>query len=247
MAILGGRWLLARRFDPNAGSPEARKAAARQRTYRPEDAARLQADRQGDRVREPLRLHEYTTGRSILPWTVLAVLPCLAGLALFASAALRIERAKESANWPKVHGKIVSTTKIEPGPRRRRSVRTTTDVVYGYEVDGKAYRSNQIRFVLSEDAELLYTEGMDVFVHYDPANPANAVLLPGFKAPNDYVLFAIPTAILCVGLCLAGVAAKKYNRYRGIVKALRPAQSRQTWREAAGPRRGGLAWNPTHF
>jgi hypothetical protein len=64
------------------------------------------------------------------------------------------------------------------------------ELTYGYQVEGRPYRSNNIRYMMpplyrEEDARQIradYTEGRRVRVAYNPSNPSESVLEPGVPA-----------------------------------------------------------------
>lgn len=96
--------------------------------------------------------------------------------------------ARRAAKWPVTAGRIDSsgleTVRIDTGYRRWRPV-FRSRIVYSYEVAGRRYTAARVTFgayvmasipaLVSGQAER-YAEGSKVDVHYDPANPASAVL-----------------------------------------------------------------------
>ncbi len=96
------------------------------------------------------------------------------------------EREKASLQWPTVSGKIMQSEEVYvPG---RNSGDYRADIAYTYEVNGTRHVSHQISlwsanlggyggvtgaFVRN------HPSGSTVDVRYDPANPKNAVLVPG--------------------------------------------------------------------
>jgi hypothetical protein len=96
----------------------------------------------------------------------------------------------QSHKWPTVPGKIVSSELESETERHNRKPITTyaAAIRYAYEVDGKAYESDQIQLggtsETSQPGEFermvkRYPEGKRVTVYYDPDDPATATLEPG--------------------------------------------------------------------
>jgi hypothetical protein len=99
-------------------------------------------------------------------------------------------KARQAHKWPTVPGTIVSS-ELETGTERHNHKRITTyaaAIRYAYEVDGKAYESDQIQLggtsETSQPREFermvkRYPEGKRVTVYYDRDDPATATLEPG--------------------------------------------------------------------
>jgi uncharacterized protein DUF3592 len=75
--------------------------------------------------------------------------------------------------------------------------------LYQYTVDGILYEGTKIRYGawLAPETRLRYAQGNEVVVHYDPVNPAKAVLEPGV-APNAWVELIVGGLALASGLYL---------------------------------------------
>lgn len=120
----------------------------------------------------------------------------LVGLALAAYEAWRIHLGIEAMRWQRTTGKLTqawideATLPIEfdeeEGDRHSANVR------YHYKVGARWYKSSRLSYrgtlwiPLEEASELLagLEAGEDVDVHYDPRNPARAVLVPGSSTGN---------------------------------------------------------------
>jgi len=103
--------------------------------------------------------------------------------------ALRNRRyARESASWPNVLGRIISS-RVVSSTIEGASTMTTNyhpEIKYTYEVGGKVYAGERISFGLlitdlnpANAAVSKYPAGSEVKVTYDPSNPSVAVLEPG--------------------------------------------------------------------
>ncbi len=99
-------------------------------------------------------------------------------------------QAAEASGWPQIAGRIVSST-VEHYRQRVGGARTGNLVTfyeavveYSYTVNGHDYHSTRLSFgaksagsqALAEEKAARYPAGSQVMVHYDPLNPANAVL-----------------------------------------------------------------------
>lgn len=122
-------------------------------------------------------------------------------------------RMVASQSWPTTDGTIVSTRLM--GSRFREydgDYYTHLDayIRYEYAVDGVSYSSLSINSIDSpfypEDVADRYPVGMDVYVYYNPNDPAEAVLEPGFvdvlKAIDvfSYLFFAAGFYIIYAGV-----------------------------------------------
>lgn len=129
------------------------------------------------------------TTREIVLRFVGSGLIAIGALAAYGAARMRI-KVGQSHKWPTVPGEIVSS-ELEHKSGRHDGKRITTyaaGIRYAYEVDGKAYESDQIQLGGSsetsepEEFERMvkrYPEGKRVKVYYDPTDPATATLEPG--------------------------------------------------------------------
>jgi len=144
------------------------------------------------------------------------------GIALLVFGQRERQKAKATEKWPTVNGNIVSA-RIDQQTRTERSqgrtyTRTTyTPVVeYAYEAGGKPFQGNRIfpgsnmSYDLNTAQGILnrYQPGQATTVHYDPADPAQAVLET--KTKGSVVFMIIGGVCLVLGLvscCIAGVLA----------------------------------------
>jgi hypothetical protein len=132
------------------------------------------------------------------------------GVFVFSFGILNLKRARASAGWPTVQGRVLTRDVKEMTIRGRWSSRTAymPTLTYEYVVSGHTYRSNVIQFGLTnvktrEEAEQILgsnTPGKPVQVHYDPENPQVAVLQHGNRRALRMIgtgvfLFALPFAL----------------------------------------------------
>lgn len=84
-----------------------------------------------------------------------------------------------SATWPVAQGRIVSTN-------------GAPNLKFAYDVDGRACEHSRIRFGFLGDARAAVqdlTNGASVKVSYHPADPTQAVLVPGSSAGTHAMKF----------------------------------------------------------
>lgn len=91
-------------------------------------------------------------------------------------------RADASKKWPTASGTITASA-LERSPESKRRYRAA--VQYSYRVGGKDYQSSRVFWAGNEGRENhmasvveTYPAGTKVRVHYDPSDPAEAVLDP---------------------------------------------------------------------
>ncbi|MGX5841226.1 DUF3592 domain-containing protein [Mesorhizobium sp. ArgA1] len=122
--------------------------------------------------------------------------------------------AKRATKWPVTAGRIdasgLETVRIDNGYRRWRPV-FHSRIVYSYEVAGRHYTAARVTFgayvlasipaLVSGQAER-YAQGSKVDVHYDPANPASAVL--ECRARGVWVLWVCSAAFIGGAAWLVG-------------------------------------------
>ena len=131
-----------------------------------------------------------------------------------------IRQARASASWPTVQGEVTafaherarrSEADIgrDPGPSNvRRETRQTLDWAYTYAVDGETYTGRRAAWG-GPDRRGLYAMGDEVTVHYDPDDPATAILHPD-SAPASRAGAVL--ALLCVGgaMVYGGFSAQRH-------------------------------------
>ena len=140
-----------------------------------------------------------------------AIFFAISSLVLLANLVASRRQAKMAGGWPVVRGRIVSS-KVDSFWAKAGSARTGTQtryyqavVEYAYAVEGREYHSTHLAVgpqiagaeAGAKEKAGRYVAGSEVEVHYDPADPSNAVL-------DVKVIFAWPT--LVIGLLFAGLA-----------------------------------------
>jgi hypothetical protein len=150
-------------------------------------------------------------GRSPLAVPVVWPLAGVVCLVLAVVVSRKLDRAKElsssAARWPVVTGRVVRSVMRTPpvgtsghdwnSTRRGSGVgirfenNRYLDLLYRFEVEGRTYEGSHVtpgNFRVGEQDESLarrFPEGKTVPVHYNPANPSDAVLDPVAVRPGD--------------------------------------------------------------
>lgn len=150
------------------------------------------------------------------------VVVCLAfalGVALLGILSLRtLVRALDSADWPQVLGSVRSS-EVRRGCGKERSSYEVA-IRYDYSVHGLAYRGARVEFgrgYCGSEAGALalsqsFAPGAVVSVSFDPAQPAQSVLLAG---KVDGLMY------LAVGMYVLGVLALLVLPWRALSGRLR--------------------------
>ena len=139
------------------------------------------------------------------------------GLAIFGF--VQRKKAKTTETWPTASGSIVSSRLDQNTRTERRDNRTYTStsytpiVEYTYEIGGKTYQGNRVfpGASMSYDHGTAqgivnrYQPGAAVTVHYDPADPAQAVLETKSKGGNLFLIIGAVFAVLGIIGCCIGV------------------------------------------
>lgn len=123
----------------------------------------------------------------------------------------------QAAAWPQVAGRIVSSAvehyRERVGGARTGKLTTFYEAVveYAYSVNGREYHSTQLSFggkiagsqARAEAQAARYPEGGQVMVHYDPKNPANAVL--DVEIAHGVMWIVIALAFFAAAIFFSGV------------------------------------------
>lgn len=132
-------------------------------------------------------LAPYFPEKAVLPGVAFFT---LAGVMVLAMLWASRRQVAEASRWPQTAGRVVSST-VEHYRQRVGGARTgdlvtfyEAVVEYSYSVDGREYHSTRLSFggkaagaqALAEAQAAQYPAGSQVMVHYDPNNPANAVV-----------------------------------------------------------------------
>ena len=150
-------------------------------------------------------------GRSSLAAAVVWPFAGVACLVLAVVVSRKLDRSKElslsAARWPVVTGRVVRSVMRTPpvgtsghdwnstprgsGVGIRFENNRYLDLLYRFEVEGRTYEGSYVtpgNFRVGEQEEALarrFPEGKTVPVHYNPANPSDAVLDPVAVRPGD--------------------------------------------------------------
>jgi len=149
----------------------------------------------------------------------------LLGVGLVIFGIVQRKKAKTTETWPTANGTIVSSRLDQNTRTERRDGHTYTStsyapiVEYTYEIGGKPYQGNRIfpGATMSYDLGTAqgivnrYQPGAAVTVHYDPADPTQAVLETKSKGGNLFLIIGAVFAVLgtigcCVGVVLVFVS-----------------------------------------
>jgi hypothetical protein len=134
------------------------------------------------------------------------------GVALYVSQFRQGLRATASKRWPVSPGTVVASA-LEKSPDGRWRYRAA--VQYRYRAGGKEYQSDRIFWGGNEGRQkhmasviAAYPQGSKVSVHYDPQNPAEAVLDPAQHiGSRPLVLYAMAMITLGLFVLTGGVYA----------------------------------------
>lgn len=124
-------------------------------------------------------------------------------------------QAKQSQKWPTVSGEVVSSKIVEVSRKKSGKVKISykPEVVYEYEVEGKAFRNDQIS--LSDGSSSIrsfaegvveeYPPGKKVSVHFNPNDMEDSCLSTDVGWVN-WLMMAVGagTAIIGGNLALRG-------------------------------------------
>jgi Protein of unknown function (DUF3592) len=136
---------------------------------------------------------------------IFGVIALAIGVAVYVVQFRQGLRADASKKWPTSRGTIVSSA-LEQTPENKRRYRAA--VQYRYRAGGKNYESNRIFWGGNEGRQkhmtsvvASYPAGGEVRVHYDPQNPAEAVLDPTQNTGSR------PLVVYAMGMISIGVFA----------------------------------------
>jgi hypothetical protein len=137
----------------------------------------------------------------------------LFGLYMFKYALASYQKAIASLNWPCIDGKLV---KVHLWGRRNvdgemKEVRNL-DVAYNYKVLEKEFSGNAVTFytlVFPETTEFATRHPVNstIPVYYNPADPAESVLIPGTRPGNKRysdIILAIIGVITGIAIAVSG-------------------------------------------
>jgi hypothetical protein len=135
------------------------------------------------------------------------------GIGLIGKFAFDIIGAVGAGNWPTVQGTVLSS-RVERIDLKDRDDTYEAQVRYTYEVGGKAYTNDAIKFGYQAEtkggAESLaanYPAGKVIDVYYDPASPGRSVLETGITF--NPVLPCISPFIVLLGFYMVRVGLRQ--------------------------------------
>jgi len=147
---------------------------------------------------------------------MVAIFVLLIGIAAVVGGITLMSASRKARSWPVVTGRITertvgpSTTTGASRPGRYFEPRVT----YDYTVAGKSYQGHRIAIATAaydeDKARAVANELPDsVEVHYDPANPADAVLQPSSIGMSVLVLiFGALAALVGAGMLISSLSNK---------------------------------------
>jgi hypothetical protein len=131
-------------------------------------------------------------------------------------------RARASADWPSIRGRIVESSVdryLGKRPKGRSRTSYYARILYEFSVDGTtfyghrvAYGDDSFRYKSDvQDIVSRYPKGKDVIVHYMPGNPAESLLEPGLNGR----LWSFPVIgfiFFIVGILMAAFVPKAMKK-----------------------------------
>jgi hypothetical protein len=130
------------------------------------------------------------------------------------------KKTKTAEAWPIVNGVIESSRLIPGAPNKRGDGYTYSDnyytpaVEYTYEISGQTYRGSHINAgknmsydrSTAQGIVILYHPGTAVTVHYNPADPSQAVLETKSRGGKAFLFFGAVFAVLGLLSCSVVIA-----------------------------------------
>lgn len=115
-----------------------------------------------------------------------------------------MQAAEEAAVWPTTEG-IVMDSYIATHPGSEGQTSYSPELVYQYQVDGVSYNGDRL-FVTSHSSDYgwaqsyldRYPVGSTITVHYNPANPLEAVIETQANQV-DYILLIVGVVFAAIG------------------------------------------------
>lgn len=183
-------------------------------------------------MRSPIgRVHPLTPRvvKVVRAWFVVVtgIMACVA-VFFVVMGALEWKRAAASPSWSTANGVITESRVVESSGGRRRGRSYSAKVEYTFEVDGQELKGTRISYRLQSSGQsgasecvARYPVGASVTVHYDPADPSQAVLETGWDAWNA---FPIGIGLFALGFC-AVFLYLTFRITRRMLQAVRPPQA----------------------
>ena len=121
----------------------------------------------------------------------ISVMPIIMGASLLLASLSDLMNNSAATDWPVATGTITETT-----VNRGLIFTGESYLSYRYNVDGREYTGHRISFGGGSAAD--YRQGQELSVYYNPSNFSEAVLEPGFKRGNLFMLL-VGIALILVG------------------------------------------------
>lgn len=143
-----------------------------------------------------------------------------------------LEKARASETWPVTSG-VVETATVVSSTDGDGDTMYEADIVYRYAVLGRDYRGSdvevggQVRSSSRKHALRVvnrYQPGDAVDVHYNPDDPADAILEPG-ATPGGHLVYWIGLAFLAFGALIASATLVKLAWLGLVIGAAATARS----------------------
>lgn len=146
---------------------------------------------------------------------VMGLVMTFAGLYYGSRMVLNAKKSSGSTGWPTVPCEIVSSS-VKQGTdlNHETPIRTITpEIEYHYQVNGRWFMNDRITngpiMLMQGNAERLthkYPAGSTGFAHYNPGDPADAVLESGNEPAALTFSLAIAALFFVVGIIVTAVA-----------------------------------------
>jgi len=135
----------------------------------------------------------------------------LLGIAMVCIGGWLVVQSLRTYGWPVVDG-IIRTAEMKSRSSGEGGTTWSPKITYDYNAAGLEFTGETIAFGMmsgssSFDDSRIYPVGKKVLVHYNPSDPAQAVLEPGIHG-GTWCFLALGTAFILV----AGLVLKSYHR-----------------------------------
>ncbi len=124
-----------------------------------------------------------------------------------------------SENWPTTKG-VVTSSFVEKVLRESSSgtkVKENLKIEFDYFLENQKYHSTNFGNIegLLQNIVEKYPIGKNIKVYYNPDNPMEAILNPGFSLGTSYIMFIIiGFLITLIGFYEAYIKTKKFFKYK---------------------------------
>gem|GEM_PF-2162197 len=171
-------------------------------------------------------------------WSLFMLAIGLLGLAVLSVGLGQAMGGSGSSDWPTTTG-VITESLVETLTDLEGEITYAPGVAYSYEAEGMIFPYNRLNYQPSadrsqaEEVVARYPLGAAVTVYYDPADPGQSTLEPGW-AGSTWVLIVVGAGVAVTGLAgVANVRTSK-NEVSGVL------MRRSSFRRYGG----GLNWQP---